>query len=609
MNPQQRLQQLETLSGAELKAQLEQVPNAYHDRLPLLIVAGWKLAAENVDLAEAHNAEARNLCKRHGLTGYDALLMRNEAHCLYNRSQYTQALVLFEQAETHLERPNSIAGRPGLLDLMIAMTHLSLDNDEATNQRAQRALAVGEATHDTYIITRSLTILGAVAGKHDNHDMALNWFQRCLLVYEADGETGRMASALHNISRTHFALGNYAEALAYAEKALAHYEQVGQRSGAVYVYSVMGDIFAAQNDDEAALRCYARALAVSEEMQRPTFALDFHRKIAEIKMGRGALDEAIAGYLRALDTATEGYEAEPVSDIHRQLARCYEQTGDLAAAMRHLREHLRLQEKLISAETEARLRHEHYTVELALQRREIEVERLKVAEAQRQLEHADRLAAIGKLAAGIAHEINNPLQVIYGNMALLAEGALSPQQHQEAFQSALLQLQRVSKFVEHLRGLYQRESREPEVVALAEPVRRVAVFVQKQLQHKGIRLVVDLADETALVTVSETHLQQVVLNLILNASDAMPGGGTLHVRSGIAPADAVAWVEVIDSGPGIPPETLAHVFEPFYTTRQDGSGLGLAICQNIMKHYGGDITLTSTVGQGTTARVTLPLSL
>lgn len=234
-----------------------------------------------------------------------------------------------------------------------------------------------------------------------------------------------------------------------------------------------------------------------------------------------------------------------------------------------------------------------------LAEREAELDR-----KNRELLQGRKLAAIGTLAAGVAHELNNPLNNIYLSTQVLAReaGANCPPAVKEVMGDILGQTVRVKKIVGDL--LEFARGREPQLrdVELNGLIR--GVFSRLSAETGKVRF--SLAPDPAgvVVTADPEQMEQVFINLFTNAVEAMPGGGDLAVRIMTA-GDAVT-VTVSDSGAGMPKESLDKVFEPFFTTKDKGTGLGLAIVFNIIKKHKGDITVESEEGKGTTFAVTLP---
>ncbi len=240
------------------------------------------------------------------------------------------------------------------------------------------------------------------------------------------------------------------------------------------------------------------------------------------------------------------------------------------------------------------------------------------AKTNRQLEVAERMASIGTLAAGVAHEINNPLSYVLSNLELileevrvLGEGSSSGRLHEieEMVVDAREGAERVRKIVRGLKTFSRSDDDRHAVMALAPVIELSINIAMNEIRHRA-RLVKDFGP-TPLVEANDTRLGQVFVNLLVNAAQAIPDGDSaenvIHV---VTSTDAAgrASVEVSDTGPGIPPDVLARIFDPFFTTKAIGvgTGLGLSICQNILFGMGGEIFVTSDVGRGTTFRVVLP---
>ncbi|MEN9934453.1 MAG: hypothetical protein RLZZ387_1032 [Chloroflexota bacterium] len=231
--------------------------------------------------------------------------------------------------------------------------------------------------------------------------------------------------------------------------------------------------------------------------------------------------------------------------------------------------------------------------------------------AQAQLLQSAKLAAVGELAASVAHEINNPLYAAR-NSLYLVEQDLPPNAPQLPFlQIAQTELGRIAKIITRMRDFYRPARDELEPTEVNDLLAETIELVQTHLRHGQVAIETDFAPDLPVLTAHADQLRQVFLNLMLNACDAMPQGGRLIVATQVLlpedrPASVV--VHVRDTGVGIPDEHLSHLFEPFYTTKPQGTGLGLAISMHIATQHGGNITVSSLVGEGTTFSVTLPVS-
>ncbi len=229
-------------------------------------------------------------------------------------------------------------------------------------------------------------------------------------------------------------------------------------------------------------------------------------------------------------------------------------------------------------------------------------------ERQRQeLLRAERLAAVGRISAHITHEIRNPLNSLGLNAELLAE-ELEPGASAEA--RALLRA--ITGEVDRLNAVaeeYLRFARLPRPVMAREDLNEILGglldFVAPELTAAGVSVTRELAADLLPVWADEGQLRAVFLNLLRNSREAMPGGGTIGVRT-VRAADGGAEVTVSDSGSGIPPEQLERIFDPFFSTKSGGTGLGLAFTLQVLTEHGGTIRCRSEVGRGTTFSVNIP---
>lgn len=227
---------------------------------------------------------------------------------------------------------------------------------------------------------------------------------------------------------------------------------------------------------------------------------------------------------------------------------------------------------------------------------------------EQQLIHNEKLAALGRLAASLAHEINNPLQAIRSSISLLANRPLDEEKSNLYLGIAETEVGRLIEMVQRMLDFYRpyKERRDlTDVNALLEDTLALA---SKQLQHGGIKTRKELTPDLPPVEAIANYLKQVFINIVLNAVEAMPDGGELAVRTSVDHEDHEVLIAFSDTGVTIPPEDLPYIFEPFYTTKDKGTGLGLAISYSIVEQHEGTIEVSSTQGKGTTFVVRLPLT-
>ena len=226
-----------------------------------------------------------------------------------------------------------------------------------------------------------------------------------------------------------------------------------------------------------------------------------------------------------------------------------------------------------------------------------------------QLIHSERLSAVGQLVAGVAHELNNPLQGVMGNLELMI-GREDRAETRDELEEIRVAGARAAKIVRNLLTFARRSALDRSVEDLNEIVRATLAWRATDLRAHEIALDAEYAPELPLVVVNREEIQQVVLNLLLNAEHATRGagpGGTLYIRTGCSPASV--FFEVTDEGPGVPRDVAARIFEPFFTTKfvGEGTGLGLSVSLGIAAAHGGGLALVPSE-RGARFALTLPVA-
>jgi PAS domain S-box-containing protein len=229
-------------------------------------------------------------------------------------------------------------------------------------------------------------------------------------------------------------------------------------------------------------------------------------------------------------------------------------------------------------------------------------------DTQKALIQSEKLALTGRLAASLAHEINNPLQTSIGCLGLAEEMLGEDDRDLGVYiQMAIEELRRSARIVKKLRDLNRApDEAEKSLVDLQEMLNGVLILTRKRLYDRNIVPVFPYQGEKPLVMASEDQLQQVFLNLIMNAIDALPQGGNIYLDILHMEDPAGVMVKIRDTGVGIQPEHLEHIFDPFFTTKDDGLGLGLFTSKRIMENHHGWLEVESEPGVGTEFSLWLP---
>jgi len=234
---------------------------------------------------------------------------------------------------------------------------------------------------------------------------------------------------------------------------------------------------------------------------------------------------------------------------------------------------------------------------------ELETARERGELQRAQLAQTEKMVAVGTLAAGVAHEVNNPLAGVLASIENMRDNPDDEEMRERYLNLIADGLRRIERTVANLLNFSRPREIKLERTSINHNLRHVVELVGYQLRAAGVEVKMDLDDDPAAVEADHFQMEQLFLNLVLNALDAMREGGTLYLRTRVRGGKVIA--EVRDTGHGIPAEVRERIFDPFYTTREvgEGTGLGLAVSGSIVAAHGGRIELETSVGRGTTFRV------
>jgi two-component system NtrC family sensor kinase len=308
-----------------------------------------------------------------------------------------------------------------------------------------------------------------------------------------------------------------------------------------------------------------------------------HTPLRRLRVGTEHLAEGELGYQIPVQSADE--------------------LGDLANAFNGMSSQLQAAQREITSWT--------HTLEHRVEQKTSELQN-----TQQQILQVERMIAIGKMSAVVAHEINNPLAGILTYAKLIkkwiARGIRDEEQKQEAIESLDLIASESKRCGELLQNLLSFSRTAPMNLSLSDlngVIARTIRLAEHKAEISGVLLQVDLDRNLPPLQCDSAQIEQVALALVINAIDAMPHGGNLWVSTRVLPGNEQIELQVRDDGVGIPPEILPHIFDPFTTTKEVGKGvgLGLAVSKGIVERHGGHIEVVSELGVGTTFRIILPL--
>jgi PAS domain S-box-containing protein len=228
---------------------------------------------------------------------------------------------------------------------------------------------------------------------------------------------------------------------------------------------------------------------------------------------------------------------------------------------------------------------------------------------ERQMAQAEKLASIGQLSAGVAHEINNPLGIILGYTQLLIKDKGSEQERHEDLKTIEKHARNCKTIVEDLLNFARESEPETDVVQIHDVIDDVLNFMQHHANLGDIQVETEYDPQVPLLQLDEKKIKQVFINLIMNAKHAVENGGMIKITTCFDSRHNLLSIMVADTGQGIDKKNLSRIFDPFFTTKPtgEGTGLGLSVSYGIIKNHGGDIAVDSEVGKGSTFTITLPV--
>ena len=232
----------------------------------------------------------------------------------------------------------------------------------------------------------------------------------------------------------------------------------------------------------------------------------------------------------------------------------------------------------------------------------------EITEMQSVLCRSEKLASLGELVAGIAHELNNPLTGIMIHTSLLSGDPRLDEALVEDCQTVIHEAKRCSKIVKELLDFARASDSQKAMQPVSEAIDRSITLIEHNADFRDIEIIREDASDLPETLIDASQIEQVLINMLINAGQAMPHGGQLCIRTGMNPSGDSIYVRIEDNGCGIPEENIEKLFDPFFSTKgHKGTGLGLSVSYGIIQSHGGDIEVESEPGRGTVFTITLPL--
>jgi signal transduction histidine kinase len=623
---------------------LEGGPGHDRERIDLLNSLGWERRGdEGWQRVLEWARQARQLAEACGYQRGIAGSLRNSAFAHYQLGDLEAAIAeSFEALKLFLEtsdRKGEAQARA-----ITGFVYWTLGNYDQALTEAFQALRTAEEQDDRWSMGWCFTLIGGIYQSLRDYDQAVRYHQRSHTLFASIAEPLGEARSLIGIGSAYQAMGQTGNALDCIHRSLEIFRGLSNQMGESRALSDLGIIYQEQGRDDEALELHLRSLRIREEAGYRQAATTSLLSLGGLYLKRSDGGKALDAARKALAISEEIGAKPKAYRAHQLLSEIYERSGELTNALQHERIFHRLREEVFNEEASTKLRNFQVSLETERSRNEAEIHRLRNVElkakneelaqlleelqaTQTQLVQSEKMAALGKLVAAFAHEINSPLGVIQSAFDLsqrctdkilqaievassldelrrnesLVRSATALQDHQPATATAV---ERVIKIVQSLKGFARLDRAEYGLIDLNCALGDVLTLVQPTLRRE-IQVVTNYGEIPKFYGYA-AELNQVFMNLLQNAAQSIEGAGTIALRTFVDEPDVC--VEFADTGKGIPPEQLQQLFDPGINAKgpRVKAAMGLFSSFHIVRKHRGTIRVASEPGKGTTFTVQLP---
>lgn len=628
----------------KLEAELAASPPDSPERVELMNQLGWRIWTTETVRAEQMVNEACEIAKRIGDERGMAYCHRSIAMLHYGRGNIELAMEYLAKAGKWFEEA---ADKDGMADYRTGLSYIywGFGDFKKGLEMAEAGLALYREVGDAEGEGWALGALGGFYNDLKDHRRSLEYYERSLKIFEELDDPSGTGRALNGIGNAHHLLGQVDKALEHQERSLERYQEDDNEFAAAKTYNDIGLIHQSAGRYDEALTFHQRALDIRTKRGYKQGASTCLLDIANVYIHQRKYDEAQAKLDEALVMTEQIQSKTKQRRAHKLLSNLYRDLGQFDAALVHFENYHRLTEEVFHEEGEQRVQNMKAALEFEAQAREAEIERLKNVElrgkndeleqalgelrnTQAQLLQDGKMAALGSLVAGVAHELNNPLGAIrsaadvggrvvervrntLANTDDPGKAAEELEQMVELLRANIdntaLATERIERIVKSLRSFTRLDESPFQQADIHEGIDATLTLLEPEIAER-VDIVRDFG-EVPPVFMYPGEMNQVYMNLISNALHAVDGRGTITIRS--SAENGSVNVEIADTGRGIPEEKIAHLFEPGFTRKHSTVRMrtGLYTSHNIVRNHLGELTVDSAVGAGTTFRISIPDNL
>ncbi|HHE38235.1 MAG TPA: tetratricopeptide repeat protein [Candidatus Cloacimonetes bacterium] len=523
----------------------------------------------------------------------------------------------------------------------IGIVYKNLGNYKKAIEYYQQSMEVEEKLGDKSGVASSLNNMGIIYDDLKEFELALEYYLRSDSLYEEIGDKSGVAKTINNIGVVYEHLEDYDNALKYHQKSLVFFQESKHKKGIAASLKNMGSVYLKMNQYDQALESFEQSLEIVNEIQIRDLMIEIYEGLSDLYSAQNNFRKALAYYklysavkdsiftkeiIERVAGMETSFEVRNLIHEHEKEIELLQKNNEIyrLAAEKQKLVKWRLYSILLVFLAAVFIIYYRYTLKnkTARQLKEVVEERTKdlkktnddllkeISERKHletQLRITERLAGIGELAAGVAHEIRNPIAIIKSTAQYCQTNYknLSEEKINKMMDIFTETSDRISKTVKDLVEFAKpkRDSfKKGDIITILNKI--ISSFESKFLSHHII-VKKDFAEDLPLVLLDEDQMYGALLNLILNAVDAMQNGGTLTLSAEKCKENLI--IKISDTGVGISKENLKKIFNPFFTTKKKGTGLGLSLVHQVMDYHQSQIEIVSEIGKGSDVILKIPI--